>query len=139
MLEALAGADGLDQRQLAGTPLRDQVPQYSKTYSQGVKGLKVGILKESFSVPTTDERVANLVRKAAEKFAELGADVEEVSVPCHLWVPETWAVISRIGGTQGFMGTCSPNRGLVLTDLQDKLSPYDADKFSRTFVSGQNL
>lgn len=79
-------------RQLAGCPLRDQVPDYPALTGQGIKGFKIGILKESLTVKTTDNRVAALVKRAALKFADMGAQVEEVSVPDHVLGPELWAV-----------------------------------------------
>jgi amidase len=50
LLEAIAGVDGLDDRQRAGTPFRGQVPKYSQILSNtkdvGIKGLRIGVLKE---------------------------------------------------------------------------------------------
>lgn len=51
LLEALAGADGMDDRQIAGTPSPEAVPRYAahliSTQEQGVKGMKIGIVKEA--------------------------------------------------------------------------------------------
>lgn len=58
LLEVIAGVDGLDDRQRAGTPFRDQVPKYSQilleTKDVGIKGLRIGILKEGLSSEILD-------------------------------------------------------------------------------------
>jgi amidase len=52
----------------------------------------VGILVESLDRPLFDQRVSDLVCKAAEQLRELGAVVEMVSVPFHKEAPDIWAV-----------------------------------------------
>jgi amidase len=87
LLEAIAGVDGLDDRQRAGTPFLDQVPKYSQLLLEskevGVKGMRIGILKEGVSSKNLDKGVEAKFRAAAAVFEELGAVVEEVSVPVH--------------------------------------------------------
>ncbi|MEJ8570285.1 amidase [Microbaculum marinum] len=78
MLETLAGEDGWDIRQ------RNVVTHpYTTFVDKGVEGMRIGILKEGFGRPESDPEVDEKVRTAAAKFAELGAVVEEVSVPMH--------------------------------------------------------
>lgn len=76
LLEVLAGADGLDPRQYA-----PRVSPYTQALGKGVKGLKIGILKEGFSFPNIQDEVAQKVRAGADRFAGLGAEVSEVSLP----------------------------------------------------------
>lgn len=92
LLQAIAGADGIDDRQQAGCPFPSDVPDYPSLAKQGVKGLKIGILSEGLDRPLADKRVSELVVKAAEALRELGAEVEEVSVPFHKEAPDVWAV-----------------------------------------------
>jgi amidase len=98
LLQAIAGADGIDDRQQAGCPFPSDVPDYPALAKQGVKGLKIGILSEGLDRPLADKRVSELVIKAAEALRELGAEVEEVSVPFHKEAPDVWAV----SGLSGF-------------------------------------
>jgi amidase len=102
LLEAIAGVDGLDDRQRAGTPFRDQVPKYSQilldTKDAGVKGLRIGILKEGTSSKLTDPGVASKFEAAAAVFKELGATVEEVSIPMHEVAPAIFGAASKQGG-----------------------------------------
>jgi amidase len=99
MLEVLAGPDGLDPRQHAG-----QGPKpYTQLMQGGVKGLKIGILKEGFGWPQSMTAVDAKVREAAQRFAELGAIVSEVSVPMHSIGPAIWLPIAAEGATQQMM------------------------------------
>lgn len=110
LLSVLAGYDGLDHRMTPETPLRENVKDYLKLLSNRVeekkangewtnteagKGLRVGILKEGWEIPTLTDEMASAVRTAADRFASLGATVEEVSIPIHLDGPLIWTAATR--------------------------------------------
>lgn len=82
LLEAIAGYDGLDDRQL-GAPL--EAPKYTellaKKRSSGMKGVKIGILSEAFEVQSLAPSVKKLFLDSIERMKGLGAEVKEVSVP----------------------------------------------------------
>jgi amidase len=92
MLQAIAGYDGIDDRAMPGCPSPENVPDYVAAVTQGVQGLKVGILTEGFGQPTGDSRVDVLVRKAINSLKALGMEAEEVSIPMHKVAPNLWAV-----------------------------------------------
>ncbi|MEP2919282.1 amidase [Sulfitobacter sp.] len=92
LLEVLAGADGLDPRQYA-----PKVDDYTKALDRGVKGMKIGVLKEGFTAANLMPGVADSVKEAAETFRSLGAIVEEVSIPDHLLAAAIWAPIALEG------------------------------------------
>ncbi len=92
MLEVLAGADGLDPRQYA--PKTDA---YTDALGQGVSGLKIGVVTEGFGRAVSEPDVDEAVRAAAQRFATLGATVEEVSIPMHLIGPAIWTPIALEG------------------------------------------
>lgn len=75
LLSVIAGYDPLDS-----TSAKTEQCDYTQYLKNDVKGLRVGIVKEFFG-EGTDSGVERLVRKAASKFSELGADCEEVSLP----------------------------------------------------------
>jgi len=79
LLEVIAGADGYDSRQCA--PL---VHSYTAMLVGGVEGLRIGVLREGFGLPSSEPDVDGAVRAAAATLAALGARVAEVSVPLHL-------------------------------------------------------
>ncbi|KTC62524.1 amidase [Pseudomonas fluorescens ABAC62] len=98
MLEVMAGADGLDPRQAA-----PQVDAYSDYLERGVKGLRIGVLREGFELPNQDPRVAASVRAAIAQFERLGAQVEEVSVAEHSIAGALWHPIGCEGLTMQMM------------------------------------
>ncbi|RWI16583.1 amidase [Mesorhizobium sp.] len=98
LLGVLAGDDGYDPRIKA--PLAED---YTKALGTGAKGLKIGILKEGFEQPTAEAAVNECVREAARRFADLGAAVEDVSVPMHMHGPDIWTPIGTEGATQAMM------------------------------------
>lgn len=118
MLEVMAGADGLDPRQ--GTP---EVDAYSHYLDRGVRGLRIGILKQGFELANLDPRVAKSVRSAITQFEALGALVEEVSVPEHTLAGTLWGPIGCEGLTMQMMhgnGAGFNWKGLYDVGLLDK-------------------
>lgn len=78
MLDVMAGPDGLDPRQHGV-----RVPACTARLDAGVGGLRLGVVTEGFATPGGQAEVDECVRAAASRFSELGARVEEVSVPAH--------------------------------------------------------
>ncbi|MBR0955265.1 amidase [Bradyrhizobium canariense] len=110
LLEVLAGDDGYDPRIKA-----PKVEEYTKALGQGVKGMKIGILKEGFEQATAEAAVNESVREAAKRFKDLGATVETVSIPMHLMGPAIWTPIGTEGMTQTMM--YGDGYGLSRSDL----------------------
>ncbi len=75
MMNAICGYDPMDSTS-ADVP----VPDFTKSLIPEVKGFKIGVPKEYF-IEGIDPEVETAVRKALEKFEELGASVEEISLP----------------------------------------------------------
>lgn len=98
LLEVIAGDDGYDPR--IKSP---KVQNYTKALGGGVKGLKIGVVKEGFVQPGAEEDVNESVREAAKRFRHLGATVEDVSIPMHLIGPAIWSPIGTEGMTQTMM------------------------------------
>jgi amidase len=98
LLEVLAGDDGYDPRIKA-----PKVEEYTKALGGGVKGLKIGVLKEGFEQAGAETAVNESVREAAKRLRSLGATVEDVSVPMHLVGPAIWTPIGTEGMTQTMM------------------------------------
>jgi amidase len=87
LLEVIAGPDGLDSRQGAAAADR-----YTADLDRGARGLRIGVLSEAFDLPHSDPRTEAAVRAAILRFAALGAEVVEASVPLHrhgnaIWLP----------------------------------------------------
>ncbi|MDD2497439.1 MAG: Asp-tRNA(Asn)/Glu-tRNA(Gln) amidotransferase subunit GatA [Desulfitobacteriaceae bacterium] len=75
VLNAIAGHDPKDS-----TSADVQVPDFTKYLTGDVEGMKIGIPKEYFAEGIQPE-VKDAVMTAVQQFADLGAEVEEVSLP----------------------------------------------------------
>ena len=102
LLQAIAGYDRIDDRALPGTPLPGNVPDYPALAkdARGVKGMKIGIMKENLHMGRSEEAVNDVLIHAAKAFEALGATVEECSVPMHehgqpLWTVRSWDIQRR--------------------------------------------
>lgn len=75
LLEAISGYDKRDS-----TSLNMEVPKFSANLNGKVAGMKIALPKEYFQEGVSAE-IQAAVRKAAAQFEEMGAIVEEVSMP----------------------------------------------------------
>jgi amidase len=115
LLEVLAGPDGLDPRQVDV-----KVDEYTKALTGNASGMRIAVVKEGFGHPVSEPVVDALVRRGAERFKELGAIVDEVSIPMHLVGPAIWTPIAVEGATWQMMngnGYGFNWKGLYVTSL----------------------
>ena len=158
LLEVLAGEDGLDPRQKA-----PKVMPYTEALGRGVSGLRIGVVREGFGWPNSEPDVDAKVRAAAERFARLGAVVDEVSVAMHRIGKDIWAPIGleglhaqmMLGNGMGFNWKGAFNTGLLdahagwrerADELSDslKISMFAGEYFirhygGRYYAKAQNL
>ena len=92
LLEAIAGEDGIDGRQRGV-----RVERYTQGLDRGVKGLRIGVVKESFGWPESHPGTDSAVRAAVEALRAAGAVVDEVSVPWHRHGFAIWSAIANEG------------------------------------------
>ena len=78
MMNLLAGHDPRD-----ATSIEAPVPDYTQALVPHAKGLRVGLVKEfmEYQGVGVDPEVGGAVRAAVERYAELGAECKEVSLP----------------------------------------------------------
>ena len=119
MLEVLAGADGFDPRQYSV-----KIHKYTEALQgrDGIKGMKIAVVKEGFNHDNTEPDVDEVVRDALEKMKSMGAIVDEISIPMHTFGPAIWTPIGIEGLTQTMMygdgyGISRPD--LYVTSLMD--------------------
>jgi amidase len=114
LLEVLAGADGLDPRQMS-----PQVSRYTEAVGEGTAGLRIGVLTEGFGQPLAVAPVEEAVRRAVERLGAAGAEVTTVSVPMHLEAMSIWAAIAVEGTASTMMsnGVGAGHTGLQVTSL----------------------
>ncbi len=132
LLQAVAGYDGLDDRQL-GAPSYETLPSYIPT-SCDLSGLRIGVLKEGFTSIHMSPEVEQVVRSAIAKFKDLGAEIKEVSVPAHSQGGSLMHVINKMGSHQTRQGRAVGARGLYVNEFLEKLMPWEQSKWDEVFT-----
>ncbi|ASV87923.1 amidase (plasmid) [Ochrobactrum quorumnocens] len=144
MLEVLAGYDGFDPRQSASI----QPQQYTDALGKSVAGLKIAILKEGFAHAESENDVDETVRAAAAKFRQLGATVEEISIPMHRLGSALWVVVAFEGATEQLMkgnGHGFNWKGLYATSMIDAHAKWREranelpDSVKKTMLVGESM
>jgi amidase len=142
MLEAIAGNDGIDDRSFAA-PSPSGIPTYSAIANmpadRPLAGKKVAIIVESLTMPALDPRVVHIFRAAVNRFTELGATVEEVSIPIHSKGAAIWTGVSKVGGylskTTGAFG----RRGHQMLGLNALMHPMSQKNWEQAYSSTKNI
>jgi aspartyl-tRNA(Asn)/glutamyl-tRNA(Gln) amidotransferase subunit A len=88
MLNTIAGHDDMDS-----TSAKLENKDYTKALINDVKGLRIGIPKEYFA-EGIDKEVRIVIEKSIEKFKELGAVVEECTIPTTKYALPTYYIIA---------------------------------------------
>ena len=88
LLQAIAGYDAQDS-----TSLKVEIPDYTQALKPDLKGLKVGVIIETFG-EGLDEIVAERVREAIAQLKTLGATIQEISCPRFRYGLPTYYIIA---------------------------------------------
>jgi aspartyl-tRNA(Asn)/glutamyl-tRNA(Gln) amidotransferase subunit A len=88
LLQAIAGYDAKDS-----TSLKVEIPDYTQALKPDLKGLKVGIITETFG-EGLDDIVAEKVKEAITQLKSLGATVQEISCPRFRYGLPTYYIIA---------------------------------------------
>jgi amidase len=122
LLEAVAGADGLDPRQQAV-----RTSPYMQIMREGVAGLRIGILRQGFGTSESDPEVDRCVQAAAQRLRALGALVGDISVGVHALGRAIWAP-TLVEGTMDLMmrgnGAGTNHGGLFVLGASDAMSRW---------------
>ncbi|KAJ7227107.1 amidase signature enzyme [Mycena pura] len=137
MLTAIAGKDGLDDRQM-DAPAYGEINYYEPLlpYAQdpkaAVKGMRLGLLAESLQVHGLDPRVRDRVKEAANLFRALGAEVVDVSIPMHTLGFAIYTVANRQGVSEQALRGQNPLRhGVHDTALTQQLAHWSSERFEQ--------
>ena len=87
VLQTIAGHDHFDS-----TTSNRPVPDYRKSLTDGIKGMKIGLPKEYF-IDGLDPEVEKSVREAAKKLEELGAKIVDISLPHTKYALATYYIL----------------------------------------------
>ncbi len=88
IMNVIAGHDEKDS-----TSVNREVPDYTKSLQNNIKGLKIGLPKEYF-IDGMDEDVKNAIHQAIEDLKKLGAEVVEISLPHTDYAISTYYLIA---------------------------------------------
>ena len=121
MLGVIAGYDKNDPY-----TSRRPVPDYTANIRDGVKGLRVGLIKELHGADDIHPDVRNAIESSLDQFRELGAEVNEVSIP-----------LSELAGAI-FVGIAD-TEGAGARDEILRNQPGDLDPASRTRLQSAAL
>jgi len=88
VLNAIAGFDEKDST----SALRD-VPDYTKSLKDSIKGLKIGIPKEFFS-DGLDNSVEKVITESMKEFEAMGAELKEISLPNSAYAIPTYYIVA---------------------------------------------
>ncbi|MEM7312415.1 MAG: amidase family protein, partial [Planctomycetota bacterium] len=88
LLEAIAGADSRD-----ATCAPVEVPAYSKSVTQPLEGLKLGVVKEHFG-EGLDSEVESAVKEAIDVYRKMGAEIVDISLPHSRYGIATYYIIA---------------------------------------------
>jgi aspartyl-tRNA(Asn)/glutamyl-tRNA(Gln) amidotransferase subunit A len=88
VLNAIAGHDPKDS-----TSFSAPVPDYTRSLKTDLKGFRIGVPKEYF-ISGTDPEIDGAIRKALEKYRELGAEIREVSLPHTEYAVPTYYILA---------------------------------------------
>jgi amidase len=131
MLEAIAGPDGLDDRQPFSMP--PESLKYSsaldeflatKPRDQLLKGFKIGVLKEGFAAPQMNANVSKACHAAISDLEALGAEVVEVSVPTHEQICLAWSCALPLrGAREALLGDTTGRKQFEMTDRSVLAAP----------------
>jgi aspartyl-tRNA(Asn)/glutamyl-tRNA(Gln) amidotransferase subunit A len=75
LLQAISGHDPHD-----ATSLRAEVPAYSQTFRDSIKGLRVGLARQHFPAEL-DSEIASASQQAADRLAQSGVELIELDLP----------------------------------------------------------
>ena len=121
MLGVIAGYDEKDPY-----TSHKPVPDYTAGMRDGVKGLKVGLIKELHETDDMHPDVRSAIESSLETFKELGAEIKEVSIP-----------LSELAGAI-FVGVAD-TEGAGARDEILRNQPGDLDQASRTRLQSAAL
>lgn len=141
LLEAIAGRDGLDDRQLGAhkageTPysanLQAWYNEATKLHgSKQLSDLKVAILTEAIDAPFVTAAMKDEVRAVAGQLQQLGASVEQISVPSHATARALWMGVCRQSLTSTALGNPHGRRTWCPPGFQQTLIPWTQSKWDK--------
>jgi aspartyl-tRNA(Asn)/glutamyl-tRNA(Gln) amidotransferase subunit A len=118
LLQALAGNDDKDS-----TSVDQPVPDYTRAMKEPMKGLRLGIPREYF-IDGMHPEVASLVQAAIEKCREIGAEIEEISLPHTEYGVAAYYIIAPAEASSNLARYDGVKYGIRIEDAKDLMTMY---------------
>jgi amidase len=136
LLEVIAGEDGIDGRQRNVV-----VSPYTEALGQRIAGLRIGVVRESFGLPESHAGSDQAVRAALPVLQQLGAIVEEISIPWHRHGMPLWGALANEGAFHTLLGAHGVGRhgiGAYPLSLITALSGWRARQRAAAHAQGRH-
>jgi len=118
MMNILAGHDAQDS-----TSVDLPVPDYRQALEKNVKGMKLGLVRELMGAGI-DQEVKAAVKKAADTFANLGAEISEVSLPSFEYSVATYYLLAPAEASSNLARFDGVKFGHRSKEAKDLISMY---------------
>ncbi|MFH1576576.1 MAG: Asp-tRNA(Asn)/Glu-tRNA(Gln) amidotransferase subunit GatA [Candidatus Margulisiibacteriota bacterium] len=118
LMNVLAGHDPKDS-----TSVNLPVPDYQKALVNDVKKMKIGYIKELLG-KGIDKDIKSAIQKAMKKFAELGAELIEVSLPSFEYAVATYYLIAPAEASSNLARYDGVKYGHRSKEAKDLLTMY---------------
>jgi amidase len=148
LLQVIAGFDESDPRQRAGVTTQDYTRLVAEA-GNDLTGVRFGVVEEGFSeVAGVERETAEATREAIERFRQLGAQIEVVSIPDHLssggisfagFVEGMTALMSGGGNGWHWKGQYWPELASALTDGLTRSGQELPPQMKLTLICGAHL
>lgn len=112
---------GHDPKDSTSVPI--EVPDYLESLKKDVKGLKIGVPKEYFAVGIAPD-VEQAIKAAINKYEEMGAVVEEVSMPHAMYALPVYYIIGPAECSSNLARFDGVRYGYRNKDAEDMLSMF---------------
>lgn len=123
VMDVIKGKDTHD-----GTSLDVEYPEYLKSLTGDVKGLKIGLPTECFETEGLDPEVAEKVKAVAEVLKEKGAEVEEISLPFLDYVIPAYYIIASAEASSNLSRFDGVKYGFRAEDYDGLVDLYNATR-----------
>ena len=118
MMPVIAGHDSKDS-----TSANIPTPNYLSELSGNIKGKKIGVPKEYF-IDGIDKEVENSVRKAIDKFSDLGAEIVGISLPNTEYAIASYYIVATAEASSNLARYDGIHYGKRATDIKNLSDVY---------------
>lgn len=118
MMNTIAGYDEMDS-----TSVDMAVPDYTRSLTKDIKGLRIGVPKEYF-IEGIDKEVESSVKKAAAVLKDLGAKVVEISLPHTQYAVSAYYIVAPAEASSNLARFDGVQYGFRFENASDLIDMY---------------